>query len=61
MLQIMEEQTTLNNNLLKPFVKWADGKNQLLLNIQIKYPLGLVKNINKYCEPLNNLKEISKK
>ena len=47
----MKKQNCLDNNLLKPFVKWADGKNQLLPNIQIKYPLGLEKNINKYCEP----------
>ena len=51
MLQIMEEQTTLNNNLLKHFVKWTDDKKQLLPNIQIKYPLELGENINKYCEP----------
>ena len=47
----MEEQTTLNNNLFKPFVKWAYGKNQLLPNIQTKYPLCMGGNINKYCEP----------
>ena len=47
----MKKQDCLDNNLLKPFVKWAGGKNQLLPNIQIKYPLGLGKNINKYCEP----------
>lgn len=47
----MKKQNCLDNNLLKPFVKWAGGKNQLLPNIQIKYPLGLGKNINKYCEP----------
>ena len=47
----MKKQNCLDNNLLKPFVKWAGGKNQLLPNIQIKYPLGLGENINKYCEP----------
>ena len=47
----MKKQANLDNNLLKPFVKWAGGKNQLLPNIQIKYPLWLGKNINKYCEP----------
>ncbi len=47
----MKKQINLDNNLLKPFVKWVGGKNQLLPNIQTKYPLCLGKNINKYCEP----------
>ncbi len=32
---------------VKPFVKWAGGKSQLLNEIRIKYP----KTIEKYCEP----------
>jgi len=32
---------------LKPFVKWAGGKGQLLADIRKKYP----KNIDRYCEP----------
>lgn len=32
---------------VKPFVKWAGGKSQLLNEIRKKYP----KNIEKYCEP----------
>jgi len=37
--------------IVKPFVKWAGGKSQLLGNIQKKYPAELGKTINKYCEP----------
>jgi len=36
---------------LKPFVKWAGGKGQLLECIGEKYPVGLGESINKYCEP----------
>lgn len=35
----------------KPFIKWAGGKNQLLPDIRKKYPVGLGKDITKYCEP----------
>lgn len=37
--------------IVKPFVKWAGGKSQLLPNIRNKYPTGLGKTITKYCEP----------
>ena len=36
---------------VKPFVKWAGGKNQLLPDIRKKYPNELGKSILKYCEP----------
>ena len=36
---------------LKPFVKWAGGKGQLLRNLQPAYPQGLGKTITKYAEP----------
>ena len=36
---------------IKPFVKWAGGKGQLLDEIRKKYPKGLGKKINKYAEP----------
>lgn len=36
---------------VKPFIKWAGGKTQLLPQIRKKYPLGLGEEINKYCEP----------
>lgn len=36
---------------LKPFVKWAGGKSQLLCDIKSKYPSGLGSVINRYCEP----------
>lgn len=36
---------------VKPFLKWAGGKAQILGNIRMKYPLGLGKTITKYAEP----------
>lgn len=37
--------------IVKPFIKWAGGKTQLLPEIRNKYPKELGKTINKYCEP----------
>lgn len=39
------------NIRLKPFVKWAGGKGQLLNNIRVMYPKHLGKTIKKYAEP----------
>ncbi len=36
---------------VKPFIKWAGGKGQLLPDIRKKYPKELGKTITKYCEP----------
>ncbi len=36
---------------MKPFLKWAGGKSQLLSDIRQKYPKDLGISINKYCEP----------
>ena len=36
---------------LKPFIKWAGGKGQLLSNIRDTYPYELGKTITKYAEP----------
>jgi len=36
---------------LKPFVKWAGGKSQLLNNIRAIYPNGIGETITKYAEP----------
>lgn len=36
---------------VKPFVKWAGGKGQLLDEIRTKYPEDLGQSINRYCEP----------
>jgi len=36
---------------IKPFVKWAGGKNQILDKIKTNYPKELGKTINRYCEP----------
>ena len=36
---------------MKPFVKWAGGKSQLLPDIRKKYPTELGQSVNKYCEP----------
>lgn len=37
----------MENLKIKPFLKWAGGKSQLLTNIRLKYP----KQITSYCEP----------
>lgn len=37
--------------VIKPFVKWAGGKGQLLSEIRTKYPEGMGTNITKYAEP----------
>ena len=36
---------------VKPFLKWAGGKAQVLNNIKMKYPAELGKSISKYAEP----------
>lgn len=36
---------------IKPIVKWAGGKSQLLSSIRMKYPSELGKSITKYAEP----------
>ena len=36
---------------VKPFIKWAGGKAQILDNIRMKYPSGLGKTVTKYAEP----------
>ncbi|WP_317856040.1 DNA adenine methylase [Chakrabartyella piscis] len=36
---------------MKPFIKWAGGKTQLLPDIRNKYPEELGQRITKYCEP----------
>lgn len=36
---------------VKPFLKWAGGKSQILPAIRKKYPAELGKTITKYCEP----------
>ncbi len=38
-------------NKIKPFIKWAGGKSQLLPQIRQMYPKELGKNITKYAEP----------
>ena len=47
----MREIMNYQNVSVKPFVKWAGGKGQLLQNIRSKYPVQLGSEINKYCEP----------
>jgi DNA adenine methylase len=37
--------------IVKPFLKWAGGKAQILNNIRLKYPDGFGKTIIKYAEP----------
>jgi len=40
-----------SNMTLKPFIKWAGGKSQILDSIRSKYPAGLGDLITKYAEP----------
>ncbi|MDR3258908.1 MAG: DNA adenine methylase [Fusobacteriaceae bacterium] len=41
-----------NKNInIRPFIKWAGGKGQILDKIRAKYPIELGKNITKYAEP----------
>lgn len=42
---------TARETALKPFVKWAGGKSQILDEIRRKYPDGIGTKINKYAEP----------
>lgn len=37
--------------ILKPFLKWAGGKGQLLSQIRPRYPKEIKNEINRYCEP----------
>lgn len=41
----------MRNRELKPIVKWAGGKSQILEEISSRYPKGFGQNINKYAEP----------
>ncbi|MDD5022327.1 MAG: DNA adenine methylase [Endomicrobiaceae bacterium] len=41
----------ITNINIKPFIKWAGGKKQLLSDIRQKYPFNIDNKINKYCEP----------
>ncbi len=48
----MQKDTDKNKKAaLKPFVKWAGGKGQLLEQIRAAYPAGLGDSVTKYCEP----------
>lgn len=40
------------NPLLKPFVKWAGGKSQLIGEIEKRMPFGGERVFSKYCEPM---------
>lgn len=41
----------LGTRTVKPFLKWAGGKSQILSEIQARYPVALGACINKYAEP----------
>lgn len=41
----------MSDKAMKPFVKWAGGKGQLVSEIRKKYPAELGKSIKKYAEP----------
>lgn len=40
-----------NKDIVKPFLKWAGGKGQILPEIRKKYPFENGHRINRYCEP----------
>ena len=44
-------RNTVDGLVVKPFVKWAGGKTQILDPIRLKYPAGLGQSITKYAEP----------
>ena len=37
--------------VVRPFIKWAGGKGQLLNQIRNTYPRGLGEPVTRYCEP----------
>ena len=41
----------MNDKNLKPFLKWAGGKGQLVEEISKRYPSELGKSIKRYAEP----------
>lgn len=41
----------MEKTILKPFLKWAGGKSQILSEIRKTYPAGLGRSITKYAEP----------
>lgn len=45
------EYMNQNKTVLKPFLKWAGGKGQLLADIRSSFPKGFGTNITKYAEP----------
>lgn len=47
----MKSTPIIVNKRIKPFVKWAGGKGQLLKEIQSTYPEQLGKKYTKYAEP----------
>lgn len=47
----MKRNATLKDNKVRPFVKWAGGKSQLLEVLLSNLPDGLGVNIKKYAEP----------
>ena len=49
----MNEKLSQNSSgvVVKPFLKWAGGKSQILEEIRAKYPVQLGKSIKKYAEP----------
>ena len=48
---IRSNSSMSNSKDMKPFVKWAGGKGQLVSEIRKKYPAELGKSIKKYAEP----------
>lgn len=44
-------QPDILQKVIRPFVKWAGGKSQLLGDIRKRYPVNLGMSINKYAEP----------
>lgn len=41
-----------HNSVLKPFVKWAGGKGQIVRELEKMLPINGEKDLTKYCEPM---------
>ena len=50
-MDIITDRETTNSVTVRPFLKWAGGKSQILEPIRERYPQGLGTTVPKYAEP----------